>query len=128
LRPVGGVHIGRGRSRIYDRSEAYIASALTLLAENDQGIEVLTQVAIHLRAFCGDKPLIAGVQYDRWLQAIRGPGDVFFFLGATGRVSSDHPRGSRMGLIPSAVLSLEVPNFAGGVFVNLSSAFRLIRL
>jgi hypothetical protein len=128
IHPIGQAHTGSGKHRRYDVQSAYIAAALNVLAENDQGIGVLVTAGRLLRSFSGPEPLIAGEVFERWKLAIKGTKEVFLIIGAGARGNESSSRFSVPALVMRDELSKEIRAWPGGVFVNLSAAFALIKV
>jgi hypothetical protein len=127
IKPQGSAHTGSGKHRRYEADTAYVAAALNVLAENDQGIGVLVTVGRFLRNLSSDK-LIAGPAPDRWIDAIRGSRDVFMVLGAGDFREGFEERDKVQGLLFQEEFTRGVGGLPGGVFVNLTATFKLVRL
>jgi hypothetical protein len=120
LTPVGDPHSGTGKHRLYDRSAVYPAAVLNVLADNDQSIGNLLEIARLIRNLSGPVPLIAGDLQHLWAQAISGTDDVFLII------SSLRHRGAKaieQELSTKDDLRDGMQNRLGGIFVNLTSIF-----
>jgi hypothetical protein len=128
IKPQGSAHTGSGKHRRYEAGTAYIAAALNVLAENDQGIGVIVSTGRFLRNLPGSDQLVDGPDFDYWNRSIRGTEDVFLFLGAWVRFDGFESRSQVHGLVLRDDLTTEIAKLPGGVFVNLTATFKLIRL
>jgi hypothetical protein len=128
IKAMGAAHTGSGKHRRYEARTAYIAAALNVLAENDQGIGVLVDAGLFLRNLSGHNPLIAGGYLDLWNDAIRGTRDVFMILGAGVLREGFEDRTREYALFLREELPAGINKLPGGVFVNLTATFGLIKL
>ena len=120
LRPHGDPYSGTGKHRRYGADSLSVAAVLNVLAQNDQNIGTLLQVAIFIRNLSGDMPLIAGKTLDRWRAALRGDEALYLVTSKTGDTT-------HWGIVAEDELARDFRKFLGGIHVNLTDTLRRIK-
>jgi hypothetical protein len=124
LKPVGQLHVGSGRSRLFDPEQAYIAAVLLQLpVVTIDRLKVIAQAITTSLATDDDTARLWATARGHWLRLT-----VFAIFGIDLDTTGERPISSSFGLIVGQNRMFPAIKYSGSlIIVNLTDAFGGVR-